>query len=410
MESTKEIQKADLRARIFSSAIHEFAENGYRGATIKNIADGAGASVGVVMKYFGSKEELFNAILFRHTLGDVMSKCKSTEPYDVFSYYLDYLRKMMREDNEYFRFFVIAFNNAFNETDAPKIFADKMTKEFEGSVLEKAIIESQKRHELPEGRSIDIYRLLFTMASTMIQYYARFGLHEADNDTILSAISYKPINPKTERILQEIKSDRTMLLAAVEKEYPLSINCNLTQNTYHMITYDTFLTKKADSRGTFDELIEVGASTIPDTTQREKFRYLFNRQNLLRRFADGKNEVGMFHLQTTDEGEDVWIRTKGVLSQAANGDVLYISISGPLSDDFKRKYDLQNEQGVVSVKKKEDSAAEDDGPATSLRVLQEHARIAEKNIEDIRNVLDSLEKVRSAEQELQQFYDYMLEK
>lgn len=407
MENTKEVQKTDLRARIFSSALHEFAENGYRGATIKNIADGAGASVGVVMKYFGSKEELFNAILFRHTLGDVMSNCSRTEPYDIFSYYLDYLRKMMREDAEYFRFFTIAYNNAFNETDAPKIFADRMKKEFEGSLLEKAIIESQVRHELPEGRAIDIYRLLFTMASSMIQYYARFGLHEADNDTILSTISYKPIDPKTERILQEIKSDRAMLLASLEKEFPVSINCNLTQNTYRMITNDTLLTRGIDPRGSYDGLHEEGASMIPDRSQSEEFRHLFNRQNLLKIFAKGKTEVGMAYVQTNDDGEDIWVRTKGVISQAANGDVLFLSISGPLPDDFRSKYDRQNEHHVIALKEKKDTAEDSN---TSLRELKEYVKLAEKNIEEIGTVLDRLEKVRISEQEIQRFYDFMLEK
>jgi AcrR family transcriptional regulator len=49
------------RARIRDAAMVEFAEKGYRGATMKSIAAAAGVSVGLVQHHFGTKDELRKA-------------------------------------------------------------------------------------------------------------------------------------------------------------------------------------------------------------------------------------------------------------------------------------------------------------------------------------------------------------
>jgi TetR/AcrR family transcriptional regulator, regulator of cefoperazone and chloramphenicol sensitivity len=49
------------RARIRDAAIAQFAEHGFRTATIKSIADAAGVSTGLVQHHFGTKERLREA-------------------------------------------------------------------------------------------------------------------------------------------------------------------------------------------------------------------------------------------------------------------------------------------------------------------------------------------------------------
>ncbi|TDD17378.1 TetR/AcrR family transcriptional regulator [Nonomuraea diastatica] len=49
------------RARIRDAALAEFAERGFKGATMKAVADAAGVSVGLVQHHFGSKEGLREA-------------------------------------------------------------------------------------------------------------------------------------------------------------------------------------------------------------------------------------------------------------------------------------------------------------------------------------------------------------
>ncbi|MFD9950592.1 TetR/AcrR family transcriptional regulator, partial [Nonomuraea sp. NPDC059023] len=60
MRSTDDRPPEDLtaRARIRDAALAEFAERGFKGTTIKAVADAAGVSIGLVQHHFGSKEGL----------------------------------------------------------------------------------------------------------------------------------------------------------------------------------------------------------------------------------------------------------------------------------------------------------------------------------------------------------------
>lgn len=54
-------RSAESRARILWQARRHFAEHGYEGATIRNIARDAGIDPSMVMRYYGSKEGLLAA-------------------------------------------------------------------------------------------------------------------------------------------------------------------------------------------------------------------------------------------------------------------------------------------------------------------------------------------------------------
>lgn len=56
--STRELAKADRRARVAAAARDLFAERGYDGTTIRAIAERAGVGVGTVLLYANSKADL----------------------------------------------------------------------------------------------------------------------------------------------------------------------------------------------------------------------------------------------------------------------------------------------------------------------------------------------------------------
>ncbi|MFI7617621.1 TetR/AcrR family transcriptional regulator [Nonomuraea terrae] len=63
ISSGKDRPPEDLtaRARIRDAALAEFAEKGFKGATMKAVADAAGVSIGLVQHHFGSKDGLREA-------------------------------------------------------------------------------------------------------------------------------------------------------------------------------------------------------------------------------------------------------------------------------------------------------------------------------------------------------------
>jgi AcrR family transcriptional regulator len=57
--------RAEREALILDAAVREFGASGYAGATVSSIADAADVSKPLVMRYFGSKEDLYIACVTR---------------------------------------------------------------------------------------------------------------------------------------------------------------------------------------------------------------------------------------------------------------------------------------------------------------------------------------------------------
>jgi len=96
-------------------------------------------------------------------------------------------------------------------------------------------------------------------------------------------------------------SIQKLLKQALFKQYPLMILGNLTKNTYSFLTYKDFTSTKCDVAGSFDELIESGASTMHEM-DRELFKNTFSRENLLKEYENGTDKVEIRVIQKGDDG------------------------------------------------------------------------------------------------------------
>ena len=92
-----------------------------------------------------------------------------------------------------------------------------------------------------------------------------------------------------------------LLTQALFKQYPLMILGNLTQNTYSFLTYKNFTSTKCEVAGTFDELIESGATTMHEM-DRELFKNTFSRENLVQEYEKGTDKVEIRVIQEGDDG------------------------------------------------------------------------------------------------------------
>jgi AcrR family transcriptional regulator len=71
MAQKYERDAAATRARILESAAAEFGSFGIAGARIDRIAENAGANKAMIYRYFGSKDELFDAVFSAHVVAFV---------------------------------------------------------------------------------------------------------------------------------------------------------------------------------------------------------------------------------------------------------------------------------------------------------------------------------------------------
>jgi AcrR family transcriptional regulator len=62
-DSMVQMLKDDIADKIYCSAIDEFYERGYKSTPIRDIAKGAGVSVGLIYTYYENKEALFEAVV-----------------------------------------------------------------------------------------------------------------------------------------------------------------------------------------------------------------------------------------------------------------------------------------------------------------------------------------------------------
>jgi len=122
-------------------------------------------------------------------------------------------------------------------------------------------------------------------------------------------------------------SIQNLLKQALFKQYPLMILGNLTKNTYSFLTYKDFTSTKCDVAGSFDELIESGASTMHEM-DRELFKNTFSRENLLKEYENGTDKVEIRVIQKGDDGilRRVEI-TDYLVADEDSDDVLVVSLN-----------------------------------------------------------------------------------
>ncbi len=130
---------------------------------------------------------------------------------------------------------------------------------------------------------------------------------------------------RTKRL--ELEREALQLMRGISDSYDMIIFANLTQNSYHMISYDRFLNKSASEEGIFDELIKIGISTVPDS-HKENFKNAFSRDSLLSVHAAGKKDVYLEHQQYDDSGNLHWVATQVLfVDNPYDEDILEITLS-----------------------------------------------------------------------------------
>ncbi len=120
--------------------------------------------------------------------------------------------------------------------------------------------------------------------------------------------------------------DAVLLTAAVQQFYNMIICANLSTNSFYILDDERFQTHCHGKDGVFDELIESGAQSIPET-HRQCFIDKFSRENLLQAFARGERAVSLEHPQYADDGTVMDVSTSVLLMEdPRNGQVRNITL------------------------------------------------------------------------------------
>ncbi len=154
----------------------------------------------------------------------------------------------------------------------------------------------------------------------------------------LSASTYTAIDaPLPDNTATSTVMDVMLLMTAVQTAYDMIISVNLSRNTFHMVDYDRFQTHCVDNDGVFDDLIEMGSSSIP-LSHRKEFHDTFCRANLLKEYHAGKKSVELEHPQYADDGKLHWVYTQVLfMNDGRTGDILQITLSQYIDNEYAER-------------------------------------------------------------------------
>lgn len=174
--------------RILTSALTEFAENGYTKASLLNIAKSANVSVGLVAQNFGSKELLFECVCKRnYQIVNLPYKGKNGLDWKerFFDIIIRYQKSLQNPSflNE-LKFICIALNGK----DVPETFIDFFESQFEKSELFTIMQNAQKKGDIVKGNTTFLYRLIYKNICEILLECKENGITSPDKEWFITPI------------------------------------------------------------------------------------------------------------------------------------------------------------------------------------------------------------------------------
>ncbi len=162
------------------------------------------------------------------------------------------------------------------------------------------------------------------------------------------------------------QNERDALLTAYEEEkrrndqirhyaqamgfiYPLVINLDYTNDHYSMFEYENFINKTAAKSGAIEELVLVGASTIPDAKAAEEFIALFNKDAAIAAFRSGKRELALRHPQNGDDGKVHYMDTHIICTECSDDKITAICMAKCIDEEAEREIALRQSADHAEV-------------------------------------------------------------
>jgi len=198
-------EKVDKRAHILAVAEQLFADNGFDGTSVRDIAQLANVNLAMISYYFGSKEKLLEALIedrAGYTLGilEELNKDQSLTPWDKIERVIDfYVDKIINN----YRFHCI-MSHQYNNTrssEVKELIINIKVRNFEQ--FKKVITDGQKKKFF---RKVDVELTMASWFGTLTQitnsrtYYCRLLKIDETDD----AAFRKKIVPRLKTHLKQL--------------------------------------------------------------------------------------------------------------------------------------------------------------------------------------------------------------
>ena len=160
---------SEKHQHILSKAEELFAQKGYEGSTVRDIAQAAGVNLAMISYYFGSKEKLIET-LFAERMGSIRLRIESVvnntaiNPFQKLEILIDQHIERVFEKQPFYM--VMLHEQMLNKNEAILLSIRKYKLEFINLI--KEVIDQGKKQELFKN-DVDIMLLLTSMTGTVMQ-------------------------------------------------------------------------------------------------------------------------------------------------------------------------------------------------------------------------------------------------
>lgn len=172
--------KVDVRENITKSALNEFMEKGYQGASIRGIAKQANTSVGNIYKYFKSKEDIYENVIgsVYHRLIDYISKFDKVElnedALDVFNNLMEKIMRIFNESNNEISTLLNQSKGSKYE-DCKEIFVDFIT---------RTVTESMEYELSKKGKKLKDNYIIYLLSNSLMESISIIVKEKQDGEEV----------------------------------------------------------------------------------------------------------------------------------------------------------------------------------------------------------------------------------
>ena len=186
--TTRDEKRIESDAKILRATIEVIANKGYTNANIREIANVAGVTSGLITQRFSTKEKLLiHAIYSTHTVWMDHSIPDDLNVEILLRGIIKELLRVYDRDETVFKFLQVISSS----TDIPLNVTYKQRDFFIGSGINKVMTEAQKEGRLLEGNTAVLYNIFFCNTIRLIADFKRAWLDVPDEEFFLSLISRK---------------------------------------------------------------------------------------------------------------------------------------------------------------------------------------------------------------------------
>lgn len=172
-EEQFEAMRIATRDKIHSSAIKLFAKKGFAATSVKDIAKGAGISIGLMYRHYKKKEDLFHELVTYATKGleRLVERFQSEEsPVELIQQFTLEILNDLDKDDEYAQFHMLMNQSLTMENPSPQIQnLNKISEELIQQTT-RLIEKGQKLGQFREGNPSELAFFYFASIQGMTMF------------------------------------------------------------------------------------------------------------------------------------------------------------------------------------------------------------------------------------------------